>query len=83
MYGNPKRFSFLFLSAKKKQRVDFRPEFWETSAKLIFLPGYSKYKNSFINILKMAETDFTSDVTAENGNNLEDNTQEEPNPERK
>ena len=32
----------------------------------------------------MAETDFTSDVTAENGNNLEDNTQEEePNPERK
>merc|ERR1719400_718997 len=31
----------------------------------------------------MAETDFTSDVTAENGNNLEDNTQEEPNPEPK
>ena len=32
----------------------------------------------------MAETDFTSDITAENGNNLEDATQEEePNPERK
>ena len=31
----------------------------------------------------MAETDFTSDITAENGNNLEDVTQEEPNPERK
>ena len=32
----------------------------------------------------MAETDFTSDVTAENGNNLEEEeTQEEPNPERK
>ena len=33
----------------------------------------------------MAETDFTSDVTAENGNNIEeDNIQEEePNPERK
>merc|ERR1711974_405907 len=33
---------------------------------------------------KMAETDFTSDVTAENGNNLEEEeTQEEPNPEPK
>ena len=33
----------------------------------------------------MAETDFTSDVTAENGNNVEEEetTQEEPNPERK
>ena len=31
----------------------------------------------------MAETDFTSDITAENGNNLEEATQEEPNPERK
>jgi len=32
----------------------------------------------------MAETDFTSDVTAENGNNLEEEeTQEEPNPEPK
>ena len=35
----------------------------------------------------MAETDFTADVTAENGNNVEEEatqeTQEEPNPERK
>ena len=32
----------------------------------------------------MAETDFTSDITAENGNNLEEPIQEEePNPERK
>ena len=31
----------------------------------------------------MAETEHTSDLTAENGNNLEEVIQEEPNPERK
>ena len=50
------------------------------------LPGFYTPSSPSVYIVEMAETDFTSDVTAENGNNVEEAeeaTQEEPNPERK